>query len=214
MFSDIIVSCYGSNLLREMVEHPFNIELMNNTLNIESFKFYIQQDTLFLDDYIRALLIIASKVEDIVQLVEVARGTIAISRVLYEHYFTVYGIRRGEKSLACFNFTNFLLSTAYNDTYEAITVLYSCLFIYRTVILSMKHKFKKNNKYKDWFDFYSGGVVESGCCVLESIVDKYCSRVGESGRRRMLELFRITAQFELDFWSSAYNFQNSTISYS
>ncbi|MGL9725552.1 MAG: hypothetical protein ACR5KV_02335 [Wolbachia sp.] len=48
----------------DITNHPFNIELMNGTLNIESFKFYIQQDVLFLDDYIRTILIIASKIED------------------------------------------------------------------------------------------------------------------------------------------------------
>ncbi|WP_410541666.1 hypothetical protein [Wolbachia endosymbiont (group A) of Apotomis capreana] len=48
MFSGIIRSCYGSNLLKDIIEHPFNVELANNTLNIENFKFYAQQKTLFL----------------------------------------------------------------------------------------------------------------------------------------------------------------------
>ncbi|WP_343288699.1 hypothetical protein [Wolbachia endosymbiont of Encarsia formosa] len=41
---------------------------------------------------------------------------------------------------------------------------------------------------------------------MEDIVDEYCNKVGESERTRMLELFKITAQFELDFWSGVYNF--------
>ncbi|WP_237350114.1 TenA family protein [Wolbachia endosymbiont of Cylisticus convexus] len=195
--------------MRDVANHPFNVELMDGTLNIESFKFYIQQDALFLDGYIRTILIIASKVEDlsnIIPLIEVAQGAIAIVRVLYKHYFTVYSISFGEKSLKCFNFTNFLLSTSYSDTYEAITVLYSCHFIYKVVVDSMRNKIKKNNRYRDWFDFYSSNLIGSGCIALESIVDEYCQKVGEKERRRMLELFRISVQFELDFWNSAYNF--------
>ncbi|WP_353279435.1 hypothetical protein [Wolbachia endosymbiont (group B) of Xanthorhoe designata] len=48
--------------------------------------------------------------------------------------------------------------------------------------------------------------MESGCVALEDIVDEYCNKARESERTRMLELFKITAQFELDFWNSAYNF--------
>ncbi|WP_341807856.1 TenA family transcriptional regulator [Wolbachia endosymbiont (group E) of Neria commutata] len=187
---------------------------MNNTLNIESFKFYIQQDALFLDDYIRTMLIVASRMEDyhnVISLVEVAQGSITVSRFLHNHYFTIYGINRGEKSLECFNFTNFLLSISYGNAYEAITVLYSCMFIYQIVIDSMKNEFKKNNRYKDWFDFCSGNLMESASNTLENIVDGYCSKAGENEKSRMLELFKISAQFELDFWDSAYHFSKFNI---
>ncbi|WP_265022543.1 TenA family protein [Wolbachia endosymbiont (group B) of Ischnura elegans] len=209
MFSGIIKSYYGSNLLKDIIEHPFNVELANNTLNIENFKFYIQQDALFLADYVRTVLMIASKMEscnNIVPFIEVAKGVVEIMKVLYNHYFAVYSINRGEKSLECFNFTNFLLSTSYSNVYEAVTVLYSCHFIYKVVVNSMRNKIKKNNRYKDWLDFFGSSLMESGCVALEGIVDEYCNKVRESERTRMLELFKITAQFELDFWNSAYNF--------
>ncbi|WP_281508775.1 thiaminase II/PqqC family protein [Wolbachia endosymbiont (group B) of Pandemis cinnamomeana] len=70
----------------------------------------------------------------------------------------------------------------------------------------MRNKIKKNNRYKDWLDFFGSSLMESGCVALEGIVDEYCNKVRESERTRMLELFKITAQFELDFWNSAYNF--------
>ncbi|MFL3876236.1 hypothetical protein [Wolbachia endosymbiont of Trichogramma kaykai] len=44
--------------------------------------------------------------------------------------------------------------------------------------------------------------MESGCVALEGIVDEYCNKVRESERTIMLELFKITAQFELGFWNS------------
>lgn len=209
MFSNIVRSCYGSNLLKDIIDHPFNVELANNTLNIESFKFYIQQDAFFVADYVRTALIVGSKMEscnNISLLIRVAQGGIATVSILYNYYFAVYSINRGERSLECFNFTNFLLSTSYSNVYEAVTVLYSCHFIYKVVVNSIRNKIKKNNRYKDWFDFFGSSLMESGCSVLEDIVDEYCNKVGENERTRMLELFKITAQFELDFWNSAYNF--------
>ncbi|MGL9682124.1 MAG: hypothetical protein ACR5K2_04135 [Wolbachia sp.] len=70
---------------------------MNSTLNIESFKFYIQQDVLFLDNYVRTILIMISRIEDhnnIVLLAKVAQELIAANKFLHDCYFTVYGIRR------------------------------------------------------------------------------------------------------------------------
>lgn len=102
MFSNIIRNCYGSNLLRDLTNHPFNVELMKGALNIENFKFYIQQDSLFLDDYIRTMLIVASRMEncnDVISLAKVAQGSIAINKFLYDHYFTIYGVRRGKNLL-------------------------------------------------------------------------------------------------------------------
>jgi thiaminase/transcriptional activator TenA len=80
------------------------------------------------------------------------------------------------------------------------------MFIYITVTDNMKSGFKENNRYKDWFDFYSGSLMKYGCATLENIVDGYCKKVGVNKRSRMLELFRISAQFELDFWDSICNF--------
>ncbi|WP_338482059.1 hypothetical protein [Wolbachia endosymbiont (group A) of Nomada hirtipes] len=123
MFSGIIRSCYGSNLLKDIIEHPFNVELANNTLNIENFKFYAQQKTLFLGDYIRTTLITASKMEDyssIISLAEVAQRVVTVNRMLYDYYFTMYGISREKKSLECFNFTNFLLSISHSIAFLII----------------------------------------------------------------------------------------------
>ncbi|MFL3876238.1 hypothetical protein wTkk_000147 [Wolbachia endosymbiont of Trichogramma kaykai] len=36
MFSGIVKSYYWSNLLKDIIEHPFNVELASNTLNIEN----------------------------------------------------------------------------------------------------------------------------------------------------------------------------------
>ncbi|OCA06326.1 tENA/THI-4 family [Wolbachia endosymbiont of Trichogramma pretiosum] len=46
------------------------------------------------------------------------------------------------------------MSTSYREIDEAVTVIYSCHFIYKVAIGNMRSKIKKNNRYKDWFDFF------------------------------------------------------------
>nr|WP_275944366.1 hypothetical protein [Wolbachia endosymbiont of Kradibia gibbosae] len=54
-----------SDLIDKIKEHPFNVELINNTLDYEKFKFYLQQDFLYCIDCARAFLIVAARVDDI-----------------------------------------------------------------------------------------------------------------------------------------------------
>jgi len=78
-FYDIAIR-ESSDLIKKIKEHPFNVELMNNTLDYEKFKFYLQQDCLYVTDCTRALLIIAAKANDIEtmdKLTSVAVGTFA-----------------------------------------------------------------------------------------------------------------------------------------
>ncbi|WP_245800713.1 hypothetical protein [Wolbachia endosymbiont of Wuchereria bancrofti] len=44
------------------------------------------------------------------------------------------------------------------------------------------------------------------CTALENIVDEYCKKVGGNERSRILELFRVSAKFKLNFWDSTYSF--------
>lgn len=53
-FYDIAIK-ESSDLIEEIKEHPFNVELINNTLDYEKFKIYLQQDFLYLVDCTRAL---------------------------------------------------------------------------------------------------------------------------------------------------------------
>jgi thiaminase/transcriptional activator TenA len=45
----------------EIVRHPFNVQLMNGTLPAETFKFYIAQDSVYLNAFGRALALIAAR---------------------------------------------------------------------------------------------------------------------------------------------------------
>lgn len=63
-FYDIAIR-ESSSLIEKIKKHPFNVELMNNTLDYEKFKFYLQQDFLYIVDCTRALLIIAAKFSDV-----------------------------------------------------------------------------------------------------------------------------------------------------
>ena len=51
----------SNEVYEKIVQHPFNLELMNGTLHVEKFKFYIAQDSVYLGAFGRVLALIAAR---------------------------------------------------------------------------------------------------------------------------------------------------------
>ncbi|MFP3031054.1 MAG: TenA family transcriptional regulator, partial [Wolbachia sp.] len=103
----------SSDLIDKIKEHPFNVELINNTLDYEKFKFHLQQDFLYCIDCARAFLIVAARVDDIEMmssLINLAQGAFYV-REQYKKYFEDCDLSDDhKKSRACSAFTDFFMS--------------------------------------------------------------------------------------------------------
>ncbi|MDR2978463.1 MAG: hypothetical protein LBU56_03550 [Rickettsiales bacterium] len=136
-FYDIAIR-ESSDLIKKIKEHPFNVELMNNTLDYEKFKFYLQQDCLYVTDCTRALLIIAAKANDIEimnKLTSVAVGTFATRDYYREHFAGCDLSDNHKKSKSCSAFTDFFMHVAYhNSVAEGLAASYPCFCIYQMVV--------------------------------------------------------------------------------
>ena len=68
-------------IYKKILEHPFIKELGTGTLDINIFKYYIEQDSLYLVDYARALSVLSAKsgnIEYILQFSQFAADTIIV----------------------------------------------------------------------------------------------------------------------------------------
>ncbi|NSM57023.1 TenA family transcriptional regulator, partial [Wolbachia endosymbiont of Atemnus politus] len=179
-FYDIVIR-EAFDIIKKIKEHPFNVELMNNTLDYEKFKFYLQQDFLYLVDCTRALLIIAAKANDIEimdKLTHIAVGTFA-TRDYYREYFADCDLSDNhKKSKTCSAFTNFLIRIAYhNSVAEGLAAFYPCFYIYQIVVRRiMKGNTTTNNRYQKWIDFFSTDVandmIDDVTKIMNSIYKK------------------------------------------
>lgn len=48
-------------IYNEIIKHPFNVELAQGTLDMERFKFYVEQDAFYLKAFSRSLAFIAAR---------------------------------------------------------------------------------------------------------------------------------------------------------
>lgn len=211
-FYDIAVR-ESSGLIEKIIKHPFNVELMNNTLDYEKFKFYLQQDFLYLVDCTRALLIIAAKVHDIEimsSLINVARGTFDVRRQYKEHFGDCDLSDNHKKSRACFAFTDFFMRAAYHSSVaEALSASYPCFNIYQIILHNMMSEVTpdevKNSKYEGWINIYNSKAMNAAIDEFTNVTNKFYKKAGDCEKRRMHEFFKRGLELEILFWDEMYS---------
>lgn len=193
--------------------HPFNEELKTGTLPVETFKFYIYQDSLYLADFAKALAVAgtrSSTSEELLEFLQFAQNAILVERALHESYFAAYhiGFTSG-KAPGCFAYTNYLLATSTFESYEvAVAALLPCFWIYKRVGDFIYANQTTPNPYQNWIDAYAG--EEFGVAVNKAlaICDRLGEQASESTKNRMTEAYLNSSRLEYIFWDSAYRREN------
>ncbi len=107
---------------------PFNVELAAGTLSRERFRFYIQQDALYLGQFARVLAIAAAKAPDpaILQaFTQFSLGALTVEQALHERYLAAFGVSaadaaRAEPAPDCLAYTSFLMAAAHHEPWEVL----------------------------------------------------------------------------------------------
>lgn len=199
-----------------ILAHPFIRELSDGSLSRERFVFYIKQDSLYLQEFSRALAIAGARSPSMANLqtfVEYASGVVVIERALHEGYFREFGATLDVgKAPACFAYSHFLLSTTSLASYpEAVAALLPCFWIYREVGLEIFGRSKAglaSNPYARWIETYSGEQFISDVDRAIAIVDEVAAESSPSEQARMLDVFNYGSRLEWMFWDSAYRLES------
>src|SRR4051812_42987583 len=117
---------------------PFIKELANGTLDVQKFKYYLQQDAHYLEYFARALAIISAKARDVDTMLDFIRfseGAIVVERALHDSYFKEYAItERAPMSPSCHHYVHYLQSTIYMaDSAVGMAAVLPCFWIYKKV---------------------------------------------------------------------------------
>jgi len=196
----------------EILALPFNQELTLGNLPEEKFIFYLKQDSYYLADFTRALSLAGLRshnMEYLQSYLEFAMGAVTVERALHESYFERYDVPEYiEKSPTCFNYTNFLLSTAtLGSNAVSIAALLPCFWIYREVGLHIYERASDNNPYQDWIDTYAGEDFSESVDRAIEITGQVAEAVTPKERERMKEAFIYSSRLEWMFWDSAYRLE-------
>ena len=206
-----------ADLYQKILDLPFNRELAAGTLSEDRFRFYMLQDSLYLEQYSRALSMASAKATDVAAMqmfAHAAEEAVVVERALHGSYFEKFGIDPGtaaaaEPSPTCYGYTNFLLATALQGSYEElVAAILPCFWIYWEVGKHIAEVAAPENPYQAWIETYSdesfGAAVEAVIAVTDGLADAFT----DAQRDVMRRAFKRSAQFEWMFWDSAYRLED------
>jgi thiaminase/transcriptional activator TenA len=195
---------------QSMLEMPFIKELSEGTLPQEKFRFYMMQDSLYLEHFGRTLSVIAAKIHDIrdvLAFMRFAENAIVVENALHEFYFQDFGVTdKGVLEPACHHYIHFLRSTAALESVEiAAAAVLPCFWIYKKVgDYIYSHQNTVNNPYQKWIDTYGGDEFAVAVEQAIAICDTLAENSTQETQKRMTEAFIMASRMEYDFWEAAY----------
>lgn len=197
--------------------HPFLGEMARGTLPLDRFRFFIEQDLLFLPAFARCMAMGAAKSrceEELEffsrQLDGIVRLEIPSNRRLLDR---VTGLgaedRGGSLAMAPANlaYTSFLLATAAEGGPVEITAaILPCSWSYVEIARGLKGEIAEHPVYSEWVGFYlqeeEADLVLNMRQSFDTMVRK--AALNENGRRRLAEIFTMSSRLEGMFWEMAY----------
>lgn len=195
---------------QSILDMPFIKELSDGTLPQEKFRFYMAQDSLYLEHFGRTLSLIAAKIQDlqdVLAFMRFAENAIVVENALHESYFVDFGVSdKGVAEPACHHYIHFLRSTAALESVEiAVAAVLPCFWIYREVgdyIYSNQNTI--NNPYQKWIDTYGGEEFSVAVDQAIAICDRLAENSTKEIREKMTEAFIMSTRMEFHFWEGAY----------
>lgn len=200
-----------------LVGHPFVAELASGTLPLEKFRFYIEQDIIFLDDYARAIGFAsgrASSREELAeltaQLAAVVQVEIESERALLRRVEELLGTGRAgdglvEPSPTTLAYSSFLLATAARgDALDVMTAMLPCAWSYADIGRHYLGEAVDHPVYSEWLRLFGSGDYPAYVERRLASFDRFAARAAPGRYERLVELFSTATRLERAFWDMAY----------
>lgn len=195
--------------------HPFLGELARGTLPLDRFRFFLEQDLLYLPAFARCMAMGAAKSVSDADLEFFTRqldGIISLeipsNRRLLDQ---VIGLgakdRGGARAMAPANvaYTSFLLATsAAGGPLEITAAILPCSWSYIEIAEGLKDEIADHPVYADWVSFYLQEEEANLVLNMRETFDDMTQVVSEEKRRQLADIFMMSSRLEGLFWDMAY----------
>ncbi len=188
----------GRPLLDEQVRHPTVVGIGRGDLDEAVFRSWLEQDYLFLHDYVRVFARLAwqAPAAHLGDLVDLAHATFHDELALHRDLSAGFGadLEGAAKGPACAAYTAFLLDAA-ADYGSGLAALYPCMWGYSTLGAILAENPPAEPRYRRWVDTYADpGFAE---------LTRRCAQMLDEAappRDTAIALFTEGMRHELAFW--------------
>lgn len=200
-------------------KHPFLVAMVDGTLSLEKFKYYVLQDALYLSDFADSLRRLSKNprvsLSDSERLERFAVGAEEAEMSLHKGFFTKWGIdSAGAKAMPhTLLYTSYMLRVVSTSCHaEGLAVLLPCFWVYMHVgkcMLSLREELGESvqrcPQFDAWIDMYGGEDFEKEVTDYIGMVDAAAKDADSKTIERMEEHFIMSCKLEHMFWDQALN---------
>ena len=201
---------------QRILEHPFLRELQAGTLPRETFRFYIQQDWLYIQERIGEWSIAAGRCPEPELRRQLALLIDQVARLEPARFHLKHAAALGldlekdshtwEMNAANWAYTTHQLAAAYaGSTAEALAALLPCPLVYHFVgEYLMGRPLPSDPIYADWITFYGSGQGDPRRAAMVDLYDAAAASADAPTLQRCERNFLISSRYEWWFWDAAY----------
>ena len=195
--------------------HPFLAELARGSLPLDRFRFFIEQDLLYLPAFARCMAAGAAKSGTAAELEFFSRQLDGVTRLempsnvrLLEQVIALGAADRGGSrgmAPATVAYTSFLLATAAGGgVAEIIAAILPCSWSYIEIAAGLSGQIAPHPVYADWVSFYLQPAEAELVRDMRAMFDALTAEAGDGPRARLREIFLMSSRLEGMFWEMAY----------
>jgi thiaminase/transcriptional activator TenA len=194
----------GRPLVDEQLAHPTVVGIARGDLPERTFRSWLEQDYLFLLDYVRVFSRLAWQAPDahLGDLVDLAHVTWHDELELHRTLAGEFGadLEGATKGPACTAYTAFLLDAA--GTYgDGLAALLPCMWGYATIGQALSAHPPAEPRYRRWIETYADPGFAALASRCADMLDEADALGLVDDHARAEELFRAALGHELSFWT-------------
>lgn len=195
-------------------DHPFIKGIANGNLSLESFRYYVLQDSYYLSHFARIQAIGAARAADLFTTSRMAAhsmGTYEAELGLHENFLKQLKVTKQEleefvPSPTAYAYTSHLYRVAASGSLaEIIAAILPCYWIYYEIGQLLKDSTPNVPIYQEWINAYGGDWFSELVNEQLSRLDQLAIETSKSEQDKMKQHFIISSQYEFMFWDMAYN---------
>ena len=194
--------------------HEFVHEVGRGTLPIESFRYYLEQDYVFLVHFSRAWALAVYKsdsVEEMQWASEILHSTLNTEMSLHVLFSERFGVsqtelERTKEAQGNLAYTRFVLDQGLaGDVLDLYVALMPCVIGYAEIGNRLTLEYESQlaeNPYREWIEMYSSEEYQALAIKSIQVLEKISVKRGGMARIDALkETFRMATELEAGFWS-------------
>ena len=192
--------------------HPMVLEIGSGSLPHEKFRRYFEQNVLYLQDYARALGLIAGKAPDLAAIQTLARFLARIVETEIPANLRFLERLGGDAPDAIeamepttYAYSRHLLHvSAQGDVAEGLTAVLPCQWSYGELAAPLVERPPADPIYASWIDMFGNDDYDDLVGQTTSLLDRLADPADEERMRRLLAIFERSTRYEVQFWDMAY----------